>query len=300
MQRDVHNSLLTLAACVAIAFGNGALADDPPLPDGVRFDKGIEYSNPDDQHLQLNMARPRIGSGPFPAIVCIHGGGFRAGHRDGYNGLCLKLAEQGYVAVTVSYRLAPKYQFPAAVHDTKAAIRWLRAHANEYKVDPARIGTTGGSAGGHLAQFLAVTSGVPQFEGTGGNPERSSHVACVVNVYGPSDFTKSYGKSVDAAEVLPLFLGGNVETARHNHIISSPLYWVTPNAAPTLCIHGTEDKYVAHEQAVWLFDRLKAADVEAELLTLPGAGHGFKGEDAAKADQALFAFFEKHLKPEKK
>ena len=121
-------------------------------------------------------------------------------------------------------------------------------------------------------------------------------MACVVNVYGPSDFTKSYGKSVDAHEVLPLWLGGNLETARVQHIRSSPLYWVTPNAAPTLCIHGTEDKYVAHEQAVWMVDKLKAATVEAELLTLEGAGHGFKGADAEKAEQALFAYFEKHLK----
>jgi acetyl esterase/lipase len=108
-----------------------ALAQDPPVPEGVVFEKGIEYSNPDEQHLQVNLARPKSGDGPFPAIVCIHGGGFRAGHRDGYNGLCLKLAQSGYVAVTVSYRLAPKYQFPAAVHDTKAAVRWLRAHAKE-------------------------------------------------------------------------------------------------------------------------------------------------------------------------
>jgi acetyl esterase/lipase len=185
------------------------------------------------------------------------------------------------------------------VHDTKAAVRWLRAHAKDYKIAPDRIGTTGGSAGGHLAQFLGVTSDVALFEGDGGNPGQSSRVACVVNVYGPSDFTKSYGKSVDAAQVLPLFLGGDLDSARHNHIISSPQYWVTPNAAPTLCIHGTEDKYVAHEQAVWLIDKLKAADVEAELLTLPGAGHGFKGDDAVKADQALLAFFDKRLKPKK-
>jgi dipeptidyl aminopeptidase/acylaminoacyl peptidase len=118
----------------------------------------------------------------------------------------------------------------------------------------------------------------------------------VVNVYGPSDFTKSYGKSVDAAEVLPLFLGGNLQTARLRHIRASPLYWVTPNAAPTLCIHGTEDRYVAHEQAVWMVDRLKAAGVEAELLTLPGAGHGFRGQDAETAEKALFAFFDRHLK----
>lgn len=266
------------------------------VPDSVVWETGVEYTNPDDQHLQLNIARPKDGDGPFPAVLCIHGGGFRAGKREGYDALCLRLAEKGFVAATCTYRLAPKYQFPAAVHDTKAAVRWLRANAAKYKINPQKIGVTGGSAGGHLAQFLAVTQDVPEFEGTGGNADQSSNVTCVVNVYGPSDFTKSYGKSVDAHEVLPLWLGGNLETARARHIRSSPLYWVTPNAAPTLCIHGTEDKYVAHEQAVWMIDKLKAATVEAELLTLEGAGHGFKGADAEKADQALFAYFEKHLK----
>jgi dipeptidyl aminopeptidase/acylaminoacyl peptidase len=82
--------------------------------------------------------------------------------------------------------------------------------------------------------------------------------------------------------------------------MGSPLYWVTPNAAPTLCIHGTEDKYVAYEQATWIVDRLKACEVEVELLTLDGAGHGFKGADVEKADKAMLAFFEKHLKPDKK
>lgn len=266
------------------------------VPETVTWQPGIEYANPDDQHLQLNLASPKTGDGPFPTVLCIHGGGFRAGKRDSYDALCIKLAERGFVAATVTYRLAPKYQFPAAVHDTKAAVRWLRANATKFKINPEKIGVTGGSAGGHLAQFLAVTRDVPEFEGTGGNADQSSHVACVVNVYGPSDFTKSYGKSVDAHEVLPLWLGGNLETARVQHIRSSPLYWVTPNAAPTLCIHGTEDKYVAHEQAVWMVDKLKAATVEAELLTLEGAGHGFKGADAEKAEQALFAYFEKQLK----
>jgi acetyl esterase/lipase len=267
-----------------------------PVPDTVIVEKGIEYANPDDQHLQLNLARPKTGDGPFPAIVCIHGGGFRAGKRESYDGLIVRLAEQGYVAITVTYRLAPKYQFPAAVHDTKAAVRWVRANAAKYKIDPSRIGTTGGSAGGHLAQFLGVTAGVKEFEGDAGNPGESSAVACVVNVYGPSDFTKSYGKSVDAAEVLPLFLGGNLEKARKLHLKASPLYWVTPVAAPTLCIHGTLDKYVAHEQAVWLVDKMNAAGAEAELVTLEGAGHGFKGKDAETADKALLAYFNKKLK----
>jgi len=268
----------------------------PPVPDTVTFEYGVEYTDPDNQHLKLNIARPKTGSGPFPCVLFIHGGGFRAGSREGYNAQIIRLAEKGYVAVTVSYRLAPKYPFPAAIHDTKAAVRWLRANAKKYAIDPTRIGVTGGSAGGHLAQFLAVTGDVAGFEGTGGNPTQSSKVACVVNYYGPSDFTKSYGKSVDAAEVLPLFLGGNLEKARVQHVRASPLYWVTPNAAPTLCVHGTEDKYVAFEQAEWLVDKLKAATVEAELLKMTGAGHGFKGRDAETAEKAMVAFFDKHLK----
>lgn len=291
-------TLRTLPALAALLLATAAApAQKPPaVPDDVAFEAGIEYANPDGQHLQLNVARPKTGSAPFPAVVCIHGGGFRAGRRESYDGLIVRLAQKGYVAVTVSYRLAPKYPFPAAVHDCKAAVRWVRANAAKYKIDPDRIGVTGSSAGGHLAQFLGVTANVPEFEGDGGNPGVSSKVACVVNVYGPSDFTRSYGKSVDAAEVLPLFLGGNLEAARQQHVRASPLYWVTPDAAPTLCVHGTEDRYVAHEQAVWLVDRLKASAVEAELLTLQGAGHGFKGKDAETAEAALVAFFDKHLK----
>lgn len=292
-------SLRIMLCCISsLVVCSVADAQQPPkvvVPATVVFERDIEYANPDQQHLQLNLARPKEAKGALPAIVCIHGGGFRAGSREGYNNLIIKLAEQGYVAVTVSYRLAPKYQFPAAVHDTKAAVRWVRANAKKYHIDPDRIGVTGGSAGGHLAQFLAVTADVKEFEGDQ-NPGHSSRVNCVVNVYGPSDFTKSYGKSVDAAQVLPLWLGGDLTTAKGAHIKSSPLYWVTPNAAPTLCIHGTKDTYVHHEQSEWLVDKLKAANVEAELLLLDGAGHGFNGDAATKAADATSKFFAKHLK----
>ena len=133
-------------------------------------------------------------------------------------------------------------------------------------------------------------------EGDGGNAKESSAIQACVNYFGANDFTQSYGKSVDAHEVLPLYLGGNLETARRKHIESSPLYWTSPNSAPTLVIHGTKDNYVAYEQGVWLIDRLKASMVPAELLTMEGAGHGFQGEDAKKADAAMFAFFDKWLK----
>ena len=270
-------------------------AADLAVPENVVFEKEIEFSNPDDQHLMINLAHPKTGDGSFPAIVCIHGGGFRAGKREGYDKQCMTLAQNGYVAITVTYRLAPRYQFPAAVYDCKAAVRWLRANAAKYKIDPSRIGVTGGSAGGHLAQFLGVTNGNKEFEGEG-NLDQSSDVACVVNYYGPSDFTKSYDKSVDAKDVLPLFFGGDLTTKMAEHVKGSPLTWVSEKSVPTLCIHGTEDKYVAYEQATWLVDKLKANKVEAELLTLQGAGHGFKGDDAKKADAAMLAFFDAHLK----
>ena len=289
-------TILTLWSLGLLGFS--ARSAELMVPESVLFERNIQYANPDDQHLQLNFARPKTGTGPFAVVLCIHGGGFRAGSREGYNELCLTLAQRGFAAATISYRLAPKYPFPAAIHDTKAAVRWLRANAAKYHLDSTRIGVTGSSAGGHLAQFLGVTSGIAQFEGKD-NPGFSSSVACVVNVYGPSDFTKSYGKSVDAHEVLPLWLGGNLEQARSQHIQASPLNWATPAAAPTLLIHGTDDKYVAHEQAVWMRDRLAACGIEAELLTLEGAGHGFKGADKEKADQALLQFFESHLKPAK-
>lgn len=285
-------SMLLCAAALGIA----AATADATVAEEIIFEQGIEYSNPDGQHLQLNLARPKEAGGKRPAVVCIHGGGFRAGKRERWDKLCQQLADRGYVAATVTYRLAPKYQFPAAIHDVKAAVRWLRAHADKYHIDPERIGVVGDSAGGHLAQYLGVTGDVPSLEGDGGNADQSSRVTCVVNYYGPSDLTKSYGKSVDAAEVLPLWLGGDATKEHRKHIVASPLYWVTPTAAPTLLIHGTEDPYVNYEQAGWIRDKLLAAEVEVELLTLQGAGHGFKGADAEKAEKAMLDFFVRHLK----
>ena len=110
----LHRALIVLTVGLALVVPAGAQKQParPAVPDTVVFEPNIEFANPDGQHLQLDLARPKTGTGPFPAVLCIHGGGFRAGARQGYDGLCLRLAEQGYVAATVSYRLAPKYPFP--------------------------------------------------------------------------------------------------------------------------------------------------------------------------------------------
>ena len=265
-------------------------------PQSVIYDADVEYSNVGER-VAMDILRPRAPSAtPRPAVVMVHGGGFRAGKRESYLPTAARLAEHGYVAATVTYRLAPKNRYPAAVHDVKAAVRFLRANAARYGIDANHIGALGGSAGGHLVLMLGLTAGVPEFEGTGPNREFSSAVQCVVDYYGPTDFTQSYAKSVDAAEVLPLFLGADLVHDRAIHIRSSPLNWVTPNAAPTLAIHGTDDKYVAYEHSIWLLERLLGAGVPAELETLPGAPHGFKGADAEKAELRALAFLDKWLK----
>lgn len=287
------------APAVALVFASTLAAQQAPEPpENVRLQEGIEYSNVGGR-MAMDVVTPKSGDGPFPAVVCIHGGGFRAGSRKSFLQVAYRLADAGYVAASVSYRLSPKHQFPAHVEDVKAAVRFLRANAQRFRIDPARIGATGGSAGGHLALMLGLTGGVDEFEGSGPALDESSRVQAVVNFFGPTDLTKSYepGASVDAAEVLPMFLGGDLDHARALHIKASPINWVSPDDAPTLTIHGTKDRFVAYEHARWITDRLGQAGVDAELLTLEGADHGFGGfgDRLEEAHAAMIEFFDRHL-----
>lgn len=284
----VKHTLLLLAPLLSCALSAQT------VPSDLISETGVAYANQDPQQV-MDIIRPREPA-VRPAILAIHGGGFRAGSRKGYEATCVKLAQRGYVCATADYRLAPAAKFPAAIYDVKAAVRYLRANASRLGIDPNKIGVMGGSAGGHLALFLGVTGNVPEFEGDGPNRERSSRVQVVVDYYGPSDFTKSYGRSVDAAEVLPLFLGGDLAHARELHLRASPLNWVTPDAAPTLAIQGTKDRYVNYEQSVWMIDRLLSVGVPAELELIEGADHGFKGADAERADKRMMGFFDRYLK----
>ncbi len=283
---------------LALLLAAAVFAQAPP--DDILFEEGLEYSAVGGRQL-LDVARPKSGVGPFPAVVCIHGGGFRAGSRENYRAIAYYLAQRGYVAATISYRLSPTNQFPAAVEDAKAAVRFLRANAARFQIDPDRIGATGGSAGAHLALMLGVTGGVPEFEGFGPNRDFSSKVRAVVNQFGPTDLVASYepGKSVDAGEVLPMFLGGDPDHAMALTRRASPLHWVSPNSAPTLTLHGEKDNYVAFEHAQWITDRLQGAGVPAELIAFPNAQHGFRDPaDRDRAWSAMADWFDRFLAPE--
>src|SRR5262245_46469939 len=143
MKKSVGPCALIVVAIMLASLAPTATAQkqaaDLKVPDNVLFEPDIEYTNPENTHLQLDLARPKDAKGPLPAVLCIHGGGFRAGSRKSYDGLCVKLAQAGYIAATASYRLAPKHPYPAAIHDVKAAVRWLRANRAKFQIDPDRI-----------------------------------------------------------------------------------------------------------------------------------------------------------------
>lgn len=251
-----------------------------PFDSAVRFQRAIEFNRPEGVPLNLNLARPRQPRGPYPAVLCIHGGGFRLGHRDRWNAFCRYLARRGYVAATASYRFAPAHPFPAAVDDVRSAAGWLRQHADALSIDPARIGVVGDSAGGTLAMMLGIAGGL----------------ACVVSHYGPSDLARWYPHSVDAPTSLPLFLGGTPEEVPDRYREASPIHGVTSASSPMLLIHGTRDVYVAHEQSAWMHKRLREHNVASELLTLQGAGHDLSGRETRLARDATVAFLDRHLK----
>ncbi len=273
-----------------------AIAADLVVPSDVTLDRAVDYTSIPHGRLAMDIARPKA-PGQYPGIVLIHGGGFSGGSRESYLPLALRLAQHGYVAATVSYRLTPSYQFPIPLYDVKAAVRFLRANSAKFSVDKEHMAAIGVSAGATWAQMLAVTRNMPQFEGNGAARGESSGVDCAVSFYGRSDMRRAYEGSVNAAAALPPLLGGDRMSALDMHLRASPINWVTPESAPILAIHGTRDRNVPFEQSVWLVERMRSAGVEAELETIAEAGHGFEGADEERAVARTLDFLNRKLKP---
>jgi acetyl esterase/lipase len=287
-----------------IAASHSTSAADP-VP-GVVVEKDIVYGKGGTEDLKLDLARPALTEGLRPGIVYIHGGGWSAGNRKAYTTDIQEAAKRGYVAVTIEYRLTQpdksgkaKYPFPAQIEDCKCAVRWLRANAEKYHVDPNRIGATGGSAGGHLSLLVGVAGSEKNFDGTGGNPDASSQVQCVVNYFGPTDLPRMYGYEKRVDGLLDTLIGGTPQQRPEQYKEASPVTYVTKDVCPILSIHGTVDKLVPVDQAVEFDAAMKKAGATSELMILEGQGHGFMGPPARKAREATFAFFDKHLKQAK-
>jgi acetyl esterase/lipase len=194
-----------------------------------------------------------------PAIVFVHGGGFKAGNRKQFLRHAAYLAfKYNIFSIAISYRFSQEAIFPAALQDTKCAVRWLRSVAEEYNIDAQRIAIAGGSAGGHLSAMTAATRGVPEYEGNGGNQEFSSHVSCAVLLNAVYVFTNIDSENKIALDAIELFLGGTVKEMPQRYIEASPLYRIDKNTAPMLLLHGNMDVGVPYQTAVEAYNKLSA------------------------------------------
>lgn len=259
------------------------------------FIHDIQYGEANGIPLLLDMLCPYPVPGyTLPVVIYIHGGGWDGGQRSGGLAPWLSplLATQGFLAVTISYRLSYQANFPAQLHDVKAAVRWLRANAERYHIHPERIGVWGFSAGGHLSSLLGVTGNQTKLEGDSGSPGYSSNVQAVVAVAAPSDFFYPGGLIENSSEVKHL-LGGTVLEREELARLASPLYHVTSDAPPYLLIHGTHDEVVPFEHTKRMYEALKVAGVEANILSTT-EGHSWGAEWYELTRQCL-AFFQKFL-----
>lgn len=226
------------------------------------FIPGIVYGDAGGAALLLDLVLPEAPNGAV--TIWLHGGGWSGGSRaDGISYWCALLAAHGIACAAVDYRLSGDAVFPAQIHDVKAAIRWLRAHATDYQFDPERIGIWGHSAGGHLAALAALTADVPEMEGRCGTPGVSSRVQAAAIASAPSDFLTAGGEMVNhipGAHVSRLF-GGTVIEREHLMRTASPLTHVNRDAPPFLIAHGTRDETVPFDQAARLRVALERVDV---------------------------------------
>jgi acetyl esterase/lipase len=265
------------------------------LPAGVKRLSNLTYTTPASGAVLLDLYLPeKTPDHPLPVVMWIHGGGWKRGSKD--NCPLLWLAAEGYAVASINYRLSWLARWPAQLDDVRTAIRWLRTNAPKYQLDSARIAVAGGSAGGHLAAVAGTL--VPP-----ANEPVSSRVGAVIDLYGPSDLLTSPtnlpgpGKTdADLAQSNGAkLLGGIVRDRPELARQASPLYHVSKDDPPFLIFHGDKDPQVPLDQSQRLHAKLRETGVPAELIVLPGAGHGGKEFSTPAVQQAIRAFLARSL-----
>ncbi len=245
--------------------------------------KDVEYARPGGHPVLLDMHVPD-GPGPFPAAILIHGGGFDSGSRSsGYMSPTFDLFSQvGFAWFTIDYRMAPEFRFPEAREDVESAIKWVKAHAKEYHLDPAKIVLAGESAGGFLVNYA------------GTHETKETKVAAVVDIYGPVDYAKLAVERRDHPERFNMkSIGGHLANGGSSRFFLpvggadpsgdaglaklrevSPLFAVHKGMPPFLCIHGTKDDQVSYEQSPMMCDAMHKVGAVCDIITVEGGGHG--------------------------
>jgi acetyl esterase/lipase len=260
-----------------------------PVPPGVQAFRDLEYVTNGHARHRLDLYLPEKPERPLPVILWIHGGGWTNGDKDRVP--IAWFATNGYAIAAINYRFSQHAIFPAQIHDCKAAVRWLRANAAKYALDPNHFGAWGGSAGGHLVALLGTTAGVKDLEGTEGNNDQSSSVQAVVDWYGPTDFLTAGRKDTRTN-----LIGGDPPTNREAARKASPMTYVSKDAAPFLIMHGDRDRTVPISQSETFAAALKKAGAAARFVVVKDAGHDGARFTNAEHLKQVEAFFGEHLR----
>ncbi|HEX2832330.1 MAG TPA: alpha/beta hydrolase [Thermoanaerobaculia bacterium] len=264
--------------------------------------EALEFASPNAVPLLMDLRVPD-GPGPHPVIVYLHSGAWIMGDR--FGGPAVRQASRGYAVASIEYRLAPQNIWPAPVEDAKAAVRWLRANAARFKLDPNRIGVFGTSSGGHLAAVLGTSGGVPALEGLAlGNPQFSSRVQVVIDLYGPTDLLKIEEQKLPCipldgnASYMPpsLLMGCPIQSCREWTMTASPMSYVTEDDPKFLIMHGMLDCLVPYQQSVTLHQSLQARGVDSKLVLIPTGDHGGSVFDQAKYQTVVDEFLDTNLR----
>jgi acetyl esterase/lipase len=248
------------------------------MPDGVKFYLDIPYVEKGHERQKLNLFLPEKKlDTPLPVIVTIHGGGWVGGEKDRLGARGVDTLNRGFAIAGIGYRLSSHAPFPAQIEDCKAAIRWLRAHAKEYNLDPDRFAAVGGSAGGHLAALLGTSGGVKEFD-VGAHLDQSTRVQAVVDYCGPTDIVKFAGTkgaedSESPSSLVVKLLGGPLVEKLAMAEQANPLTHLDKDAPPFLIVHGDRDRHVPIDQSELLFAALKQAGANVRFHTIHGAAH---------------------------
>lgn len=264
--------------------------------DESRVVRDIVFARAGHKDLLLDLYLPEGAEAPLPLIVWIHGGAWSTGSKK--DAPAARMTQRGYAVASISYRLSHEAIFPAQIHDCKASVRWLRANAQRYNLDPDRFGAWGPSAGGHLVALLGTSGGVAELEGDEGNLGHSSRVQAVCDYFGPTDLLamRNFPCRIDRDDPdcpEARLIGGGLAENPDQVRLANPITYVTPGDPPFLIVHGDQDDVVPINQSELLYQALKRSGVEVTFHTIEGAGHGFGDSDPA---ELVDAFFDRHLK----
>ena len=251
---------------------------------------GQVYVERESGPLKADVYTPQ-GQGPFPGVLVVHGGAWRMGTRGQLAGVAQRLAQHGFTAVAISYRLAPAYKFPAQIEDCKQAVRWMRTDAARLKIDPDRIGGFGYSAGAHLVALLGTTDAGDGLEGVADPAAAVSTRLQAAAVGGtPCDF-RPIPPDVDG---LAFWLGGSPRERPEQYRLASPASFITPDDPPMFFFHGETDQLVPLISPAQMHAALSAAGVSSSLHVVPRLGHLAACMDREAIERSI-AFLAEHL-----